>query len=88
MPAERLVFKIWKFTQVLTVYTVSRIVLNMENPSFSLLRPSQYLIHHIIFSDAKKKKNENAFVKIFGFFFTILDLSKSLFSTFVQRIVT
>lgn len=87
MPAERLVSKIWKFTQVLTVYTVSRIVLNMENPSFSLLRPSQYLIHHIIFSDAKKKK-ENAFVKIFGFFFTILDLSKSLFSTFVQRIVT
>ena len=56
MPAERLVSKIWKFTQVLTVYTVSRIVLNMENPSFSLLRPSQYLIHHIIFSDAKKKK--------------------------------
>lgn len=67
MPAERLVSTIWKFTQVLTVYTVSRIVLNMENPSFSLLRPSQYLIHHIIFSDAKKK-NENAFVKIFGFF--------------------
>lgn len=87
MPAERLVSTIWKFTQVLTVYTVSRIVLNMENPSFSLLRPSQYLIHRIIFSDAKKK-NENAFVKIFGFFFTILDLSKSLFSTFVQGIVT
>ena len=56
MPAERLVSTIWKFTQVLTVYTVSRIVLNMENPSFSLLRPSQYLIHHIIFSDAKKQK--------------------------------
>lgn len=55
MPAERLVSTIWKFTQVLTVYTVSRIVLNMENPSFSLLRPSQYLIHRIIFSDAKKK---------------------------------
>ena len=87
MPSGRLVYTIWKFTQVLTVYTVSRIVLNMENPSFSLLRPSQYLIHHIIFSDAKKKI-ENAFVKIFGFFFTILDLSKSLFSTFVQGIVT
>lgn len=87
MPTERLVSTIWKFTQVLTVYTVSRIVLNMENPSFSLLRPSEYLIHHIIFSDAKKK-NENAFVKIFVFFFTILDLSKSLFSTFVQGIVT
>lgn len=84
MPSGRLVSTIWKFTQVLTVYTVSRIVLNMENPSFSLLRPN--LIHHIIFSDAKKKI-ENAFVKIFGFFFTILDLSKSLFSTFVQGIV-
>ena len=67
MPSGRLVSTIWKFTQVLTVYTVSRIVLNMENPSFSLLRPSQYLIHHIIFSDAKKKI-ENAFVKIFVFF--------------------
>lgn len=55
MPAERLVSTVWKFTQVLTVYTVSRIVLNMENPSFSLLRPSEYLIHHIIFSDTKKK---------------------------------
>lgn len=87
MPAERLVSTIWKFTQVLTVYTVSRIVLNMENPSFSLLRPSEYLIHHIIFSDTKKKLKcvcEN----IWFFFFTILDLSKSLFSTFVQGIVT
>lgn len=66
MPSGRLVSTIWKFTQVLTVYTVSRIVLNMENPSFSLLRPSQYLIHHIIFSDAKKKI-ENAFFEKFFF---------------------
>lgn len=68
MPAERLVSKIWKFTQVLTVYTVSRIVLNMENPSFSLLRPSQYLIHHIIFSDAKKKKGKCVCENIWFFF--------------------